>query len=246
LGVPFEVMALTGLRRGEAVGLRSQDVDLERAQLTVRQQVIVVDGARLVGPPKTRSGEHRRVDLDSGTAQMLAEHRVRQRDQLAQVGLAGPEDDRVVTDALGRGISPEHVTRQLKAIAERAGLPVKRLHDLRHGSASLQPAAGVDIAVVSKRLGRSTLTADTYSHLLRGVGADAAERSAALVPRRRTNAWPLVHKSCTSASAEGAAGSAAGTGDDENVQVGAEARGFEPRMGLKSQTALAVRRHRPD
>lgn len=135
MGVPFEVMALTGLRRGEAVGLRWQDVDLERAQLTVRQQVIVVDGARLVGPPKTRSGEHRRVDLDSGTAQMLAEHRVRQRDQLAQVGLAGPADDRVVTDALGRGMSPEHVTRQLKAIAERAGLPVKRLHDLRHGSA---------------------------------------------------------------------------------------------------------------
>jgi len=92
------------------------------------------------------------------------------------------------------------VTRQFKVIAERAGLPVKRLHDLRHGSASMQLAAGVDIAVVSKRLGHSTiaLTADTYSHLLRGVGADAAERSAALVPRRRpATAAPPVHTSCT-------------------------------------------------
>lgn len=143
----------------------------------MRQQV-VVDGALFVGPPKTRSGEHRRVDLDRGTVQLLTQHRARQLEHLADVGLTAPEDDRVFTDPLGRGISPEHVTRQFKVIAAPAGLPVKRLHDLRRGSASLQLAAGVDIAVVSKRLGHSTitLTADTYSHLLRGVGADAAAR----------------------------------------------------------------------
>ena len=82
--------------------------------------------------------------------------------------------------------SPDDVSRQFKLLSKRVGLPVKRLHDLRHGSASLQLAAGVPIAVVSQRLGHSTisLTADTYSHLLEGVGRDAAERAAALVPRR--------------------------------------------------------------
>ncbi len=85
----------------------------------------------------------------------------------------------------GGPLRPEYVTRRMQAIAERAGLPRKRLHDLRHGSASLQLAAGVPLAVVSKRLGHSSLsiTSDTYSHLLRGVGRDAAEAAVALVPR---------------------------------------------------------------
>ena len=75
---------------------------------------------------------------------------------------------------------------------------------------------------------------------------DAAERSAALVPRRWPDASsPLVHKSCTSGSVDAVNEGGAGAADAENLQVSAEARGFEPRMGLKSQTALAVRRHRP-
>lgn len=62
-----------------------------------------------------------------------------------------------------------------------------RLHDLRHGRASLLLAAGVDLAVVSKMLGHSsiTITADTYAHLLDGVGRQAAEAADAVVPRRR-------------------------------------------------------------
>jgi integrase len=65
-------------------------------------------------------------------------------------------------------------------------LPV-RLHDLRHGAASLMLAAGVPISLVSKRLGHSSIsiTSDTYTHLLEGVGREAAERAAALVPRNR-------------------------------------------------------------
>ncbi|MFW6691593.1 tyrosine-type recombinase/integrase [Streptomyces sp. MAR4 CNX-425] len=70
---------------------------------------------------------------------------------------------------------------------ERRRLRRVRLHDLRHGQASLMLAAGVDMATVSKRLGHSSIsiTSDTYSHLLGGVGRDAADRASALVPRRR-------------------------------------------------------------
>lgn len=186
LGPLFELMALTGLRRGEAVGLRWQDVDLGRAVLTVRQQVVRQRGQLLTGPPKTRSGEDRRVDLDSGTVGVLLAYRLRQDEGRQQHGFPAPAHDLVFTWPDGTGYSPEYVSRQFKLLSQRAGVPVKRLHDLRHGSASLQLAAGVPIAVVSQRLGHSTiaLTADTYSHLLEGVGRDAAERAAALVPRR--------------------------------------------------------------
>jgi len=69
--------------------------------------------------------------------------------------------------------------------AHRAGPPPIRLHDLRHGEASLMQT-GIDMAVVSKRLGHSTITitSDTYAHMLEGVGRDGAERARALVPRQ--------------------------------------------------------------
>ena len=67
------------------------------------------------------------------------------------------------------------------------GLRKVRLHDLRHGRASMLLAAGTDFALVSKMLGHSsiTLTADTYSHLLDGIGRQAAEAADALIPRNR-------------------------------------------------------------
>ncbi len=85
----------------------------------------------------------------------------------------------------GSGLHPEYVTRHFHALTKAAGLRQLRLHDLRHGQASLMLAAGVPLAVVSKRLGHSSLalTSDTYSHLLGGVGRSAAEAAAARVPR---------------------------------------------------------------
>ena len=84
-----------------------------------------------------------------------------------------------------------------------------RLHDLRHGAASLRLAAGIDLGIVSKVLGHSSIaiTADTYSHLLEGVGRDAAERAAALVPRAprgsgQTLGLPLGSRSSTADAAE--------------------------------------------
>jgi len=91
----------------------------------------------------------------------------------------------VFCDEDGSGIHPERITKTFTRLVKAAGLRVVRFHDLRHGSASLQLAAGVDLAVVSKRLGHSqlSLTTDTYSHLIGTVGRDAAEAAAAMVPR---------------------------------------------------------------
>ena len=136
------------------------------------------------GAPKTRAGQ-RRVDLDEGTIAVLRGVRRRQAEERLAWGPAYEDTGLVFTHEDGRGVHPEVITKTFRRLAQRAGVRVVRLHDLRHGSASLQLAAGVDLAVVSKRLGHSTLTltSDTYSHLIGGVGRDAAERTRALVPR---------------------------------------------------------------
>ncbi|NHC15130.1 tyrosine-type recombinase/integrase [Motilibacter deserti] len=83
----------------------------------------------------------------------------------------------------GRPLRPEYVTRHFQKLAAQADLPVIRLHDLRHTNASLALSAGVDIKVVSERLGHSTtaITADLYTHVDRGVGREAANRIGSLL-----------------------------------------------------------------
>jgi integrase len=221
LSALYEVMAMTGLRRGEAVGLRWCDVDLELQVLTVIQQIMQLGYQTAVGAPKTSSGEYRRVDLDAGTVAALLAHQLRQEMERGEWGDAWADwqepfrtNPKRVAFATGRllpscgrndcshglvftredgsHLHPEYVTRHMQRLAKKAGLPAVRLHDLRHGSASLQLAAGVPIAIVSKRLGHSSIaiTSDTYSHLLEGVGRAAAEQAAALVPRSSRSTVP--------------------------------------------------------
>ncbi len=220
LSALYELLAMSGLRRGEAVGLRWCDVDLERQVLTVVQQIVQLGHLTAVGPPKTASGEQRNVDIDGGTVAALLTHQLRQEmdrgewDEAWQDWRAPFIDDSrvafqggrlpaachrrgcshglVFTREDGQHLHPEYVTRHMQLLAKKAGLPAARLHDLRHGSASLQLAAGVPMAIVSKRLGHSSIaiTSDTYSHLLAGVGREAAERTAAMVPRATRSGVP--------------------------------------------------------
>ncbi len=185
LGILFEVMAATGLRRGEALGLQWSDVELEAGVIVVRRQLVQVGSGTAFGPPKTRSGEHRIVELDGRTAGALLEHRLRQDGERAEWGSVYVDGGLVFAKVGGEHLSPEYVTKTFTRLAKAAGLRPIRLHDLRHGAASLRLAAGSDIAAVSKMLGHSSIsiTADTYSHLLRGVGRQAAEAAQALVPR---------------------------------------------------------------
>src|SRR5215207_11418080 len=99
---------------------------------------------------------------------------------------------------------PSAVTKTFTALVEDAGLHRVRLHDLRHGAASLMLSAGIPVEVVSKRLGHSSIgiTLDTYSHMLEGVGRRAAEAAMGLVPRAaKTSGGPTRdHNVTTSAS----------------------------------------------
>ncbi|WP_175541574.1 site-specific integrase [Streptomyces aidingensis] len=209
LGALFEVIAGTGMRRGEAVGLRWEDVDLARRIIVVRQQVVQESGRKKnkqppapcpycdaghlgvsFGKPKTASGENRVIDLDEGTVGALIAHRLRQDEERKQWGDAYADHGLVFAREDGNPLRPDEVTKLFVALVDAAGLRRVRLHDLRHGQASLMLAAGVELAIVSKRLGHSSIaiTSDTYSHLLGGVGRDAADRASALIPRARRTA----------------------------------------------------------
>jgi integrase len=139
----------------------------------------------LFATPTTASGEARIVELDGQTTGLLLEHRLRQDAQRARWGDAYSDHGLVFAHEDGTPLYGDEVTKRFGELCDAAGVRRVRLHDLRHGRASLLLAAGADIAVVSKILGHGSIsiTSDTYAHLLEGVGKAATEAASALVPR---------------------------------------------------------------
>lgn len=185
LGPVFELMAMTGLRRGEALGLRWSDVDLDQGVIHVRQQLVTIGHRIEFGKPKTKAGEDRRVDLGPQLLGTLLSHRLTQDTERATWGEAYTDHGLVFAREDGAPLHPETVTKRFRALALEAGLRPVRLHDLRHGAASLMIAGGVSLSLVSKRLGHSSIaiTNDTYTHLLTDANREAASVTENLVPR---------------------------------------------------------------
>ncbi len=185
LGPLLEFMALTGLRRGEALGLRWSDVDLNGGVLHVRQQLVTVGHQLQFGKPKTAAGEDRRVTLGPQLVGTLLAHRLAQDQERARWGEAYEDHGLVFARENGTPVHPSSVTKRFRELCLAAGVRVVRLHDLRHGAASLMIAQGVNLSVVSKRLGHSSIsiTNDTYTHLLADADLGAAAATEQAVPR---------------------------------------------------------------
>ncbi len=187
----YYLVALTGLRRGEVVGLRWVDVDLDNKLISVRQQVVQVGGQLHVGPPKTRAGR-RVLPLDQAAADALRAHRAEQQGERLAWGGEWVDSGAVFTREDGSRLTPEAVSRRFQGLIEQAGLPAIRFHGLRHTSASIALAAGVAMKVVSERLGHSTtgITADLYTHVSPAVAQEAADAIGRLVAMGRLAAEP--------------------------------------------------------
>ena len=174
----FRLLAATGLRRGEVLGLRWRDVDFDLAQLSIANTITEVGSVDIMGPPKTAKSR-RMVYLDRRTLATLREHRQRQRQQRLTAGPAWDSaHDWVLTDALGGYIRPQSMSYEWRLLMEQLDLPTIRLHDLRHTHATLALKAGVHPKVVSERLGHATvgITLDLYSHVAPSLAKDAAEQ----------------------------------------------------------------------
>lgn len=193
LVIAWSLLAATGMRRGEAIGLRWADVDFDGSRLSVRRSVTVVkhkgEGEEIViGSPK--GGRSRTVDLDPGTLAALRSHKVSQ----GTLSLALARDTAYVLSNLEGGPRhPERFSRRFVAavVATREAvgedtLSKIRLHDLRHTHATLLLAAGIPVKVVSERLGHasSMITLGTYAHVMPGMQAEAAAKYGALLSDR--------------------------------------------------------------
>ncbi|MCH7608087.1 MAG: site-specific integrase [Chloroflexi bacterium] len=166
----LHLIAYTGLRRGEALGLRWGDTDLEEGTIQVVQTVQrSTDKGVMIQTPKTNAGR-RVIDLDPGTVEVLRAHHGTQLLQRMQAEKAWQDNDLVFPDALGRPMNPMQLTRWFKRLAARGGLPKARLHDLRHFHATILLQAGENPVIVSKRLGHKKVatTLDLYAHVLPG------------------------------------------------------------------------------
>lgn len=178
----FRLGGMTGMRRGELCGLRWIDVDLDQATVKVRHTLMVVGGKVVEGIPKTENGR-RTIDLDEVTVAALRAHRKVQLEQRMLMGAGYTDHGYVFAQVDGRPYFPNGISEVFDRLVKRSGLPRIRLHDLRHTHATHLLAAGVNVKVVSERLGHSSasMTLDVYSHVLAGQQAQAAAAVAALV-----------------------------------------------------------------
>ncbi|GIK78445.1 MAG: hypothetical protein BroJett022_21350 [Actinomycetes bacterium] len=172
---------MTGMRRGEVLGLRWADIDLEAARLSVRNAVVTVSYAILEASPK--SHQARVVDLDPETVALLREHRARQQAERDLWGSDYRDGDLVVAKENGEPLHPQSFSQAFDRIVAKADLRRIRLHDLRHTHATIAIKAGVPVKVISERLGHESpaFTLRQYAHVVPGMQAEAAVQVAELV-----------------------------------------------------------------
>lgn len=175
-------LAGTACRRGEALGLRWQDVDLDGKRASLVQSVQKVGGKVVFGTVKT-DASRRSVALDSGLVDLLREQRKAQAKTRLLIGPGWVDRDLVFAGPTGEPLYPEGVTRSFAAEAKRLGLPSIPLHGLRHTWATVALAAGIHPKVVQERLGHANvgITLNIYSHVAPVMHDDAAQAVADLV-----------------------------------------------------------------
>jgi integrase len=178
----WHLLASTGMRRGEALGLAWDAVDLDAGRLAVCRTLLNVAYKLEWGKPKTAKSR-RSVALDPGTVTVLRAHRKRQLADRVALGPAWEEQGLVFCREDGRPLHPDLASKLFGDAVRASGLPRIRLHDLRHTHATLALQAGIHPKVVSERLGHATvgMTLDVYSHAVPAMQEDAAAKVAALV-----------------------------------------------------------------
>ena len=160
----YYIELATGLRRGELLGLKWQDIDWKNGIIKVRRQIARVDGQIVEAPLKTKNS-YRTVTISPQAIEVLKQQKAKTHDQY------------VFPSPNGGPISPDSVNNMLKRVLARAGIPKVRFHDLRHTFATIALQNGVDIKTVSGMLGHFStgFTLNTYAHVTTAAQKEAAQ-----------------------------------------------------------------------
>ena len=177
----IRLAAMTGMRRGEILGLRWSDVDFENRALTVRQTLNAQAYETYFDTPK--SHKPRRIDLDPKTIKMLKRERKAQKVAQDEYGEGYLVGSLVFTNDNGSLIHPDTFSQAFERLVGQTRLPRLTLHGLRHTHATLLLKAGVPVNVVAQRLGHADpgFTLRQYAHVLPSMQASAARDISSLI-----------------------------------------------------------------
>ncbi|MFJ3924154.1 tyrosine-type recombinase/integrase [Streptomyces sp. NPDC090022] len=173
----FELALHTGLRKGELLGLRWEDLDLGAGTAAIRRTLQrTTAGGLTTLPTKTRASE-RRIALPARCLQSLKLHHEQQQRERAAAGIAWQRSGHVFTTVQGGPIDPTNLTRAFTTLLRKAGLRRIRFHDLRHSAATLLLEQGVELVVIKELLGHAHIgvTATVYAHVRLRLQRDAID-----------------------------------------------------------------------
>jgi integrase len=166
----------TGMRQGEPLGLKWEDVGLNEGVIRIRRTLVRSGGRVALGEPKTK-GSRRTIYLTDAAVEALRSHLERQLEEIERLGDLYRDHGLVFTSGVGTLFNPSNLRRRsFVPLLQRAGLPQIRFHDLRHTCATLLPSRNVHPKYVQELLGHATvaITLDTYSHMIPGMGNHTA------------------------------------------------------------------------
>lgn len=172
----YVLAVTTGMRQGELLAIKWQDVNLEKATVSVRRTLTKSGGRLLLGEPKTKKSR-RTIQLTKAAVRSLREHLARQIKEIERLGDLYRDEGLVFTTEVGTLINPTNLRkRSFASLLKQARLSHIRFHDLRHTCATLLFGAGVHPKYVQELLGHANIavTLDTYSHVLPGMGDQTA------------------------------------------------------------------------
>ncbi len=185
----FCLVAVWGLRRGEACGLRDIDVDLPNQVITVVRQRVSVGYQQVEREVKTRAGD-RILPIDNHTTQILSAYLTMRHGWQRHAGDGWPDTGLLFVKPDGTPWHPELVSERFVKLVATAGLPPIRFHDLRHCAASYLKLAGADMKTIQEILGHSSIviTADTYTSLFADLNRTVTDGAANIIHLNRYTA----------------------------------------------------------
>ncbi len=176
--MPILLAVACGLRRGEIVALKWEDIDLENETIRIDESSAMrVDGKNIITDTKTEKSQ-RTISLPPFIIPILKDHKKQQAENKLKLGPEYKNNSFVCCWPNGAELTPNYITHTFKKVLKEAGLPDMRFHDLRHTNATLMLLQGINVKVISERLGHSSIdvTLDIYSHIIPQMQKEAAQK----------------------------------------------------------------------